>query len=142
MSASESPPLPSPERIHELLERNLREVFEEADGERRLAAVNALWTPDGILYVPPGPVTGHEAIAKFAGDLRETHPTYTYTPHGRTQVLHDAGRLAWGSGPTGEEAVYTGLDLVIARGDKIAALYVFLDESSDEYRRSSGKRDT
>ena len=43
------------------------------------------------------------------------------------QALHNAGRLAWGSGPRGEKPDYTGLDVIIVRGDKIAALYVFLD---------------
>jgi len=43
------------------------------------------------------------------------------------QALHNAGRLAWGSGPRGEKPDYTGLDVIIVRGDKIAVLYVFLD---------------
>jgi len=43
------------------------------------------------------------------------------------QALHNAGRLAWGSGPRGEKPNYTGLDVIIVRDDKIAALYVFLD---------------
>jgi hypothetical protein len=38
-----------------------------------------------------------------------------------------SGRLAWGSGPRGEPPNYTGLDVVIVRDGKIAALYVFLD---------------
>ena len=50
-----------------------------------------------------------------------------YTPRGEPQALHNAGRLAWGSGPRGEKPDYTGLDVIIVRGDKIAALYVFLD---------------
>ncbi len=33
----------------------------------------------------------------------------------------------WGSGPRGERPDYTGLDVIIVHGDKIAALYVFLD---------------
>jgi hypothetical protein len=43
------------------------------------------------------------------------------------QALHNAGRLAWGSGPRGEKLDYTGLDVIIVRGDKIAALHAFLD---------------
>ena len=43
-----------------------------------------------------------------------------YTPHGEPQALHNAGRLAWGSGPRGEKPDYTGLDVIIVRGDKIA----------------------
>ena len=44
-----------------------------------------------------------------------------------SQALHNGGILAWGSGPKGEAPDYTGLDVVIVRDGKIAALYVFLN---------------
>jgi hypothetical protein len=80
-----------------------------------------------VLYVPPGVFVGHDALDKFAGDLRATHPHFVYTPHGEPQALHNGGILAWGSGPQGEAPDYTGLDVVIVRDGKIAALYVFLN---------------
>jgi hypothetical protein len=80
-----------------------------------------------VLCVPPGTFVGHDALDKFAGDLRATHPHYVYTAHGAPQVLHNSGRLAWGSGPKGEAPQYTGVDFIIARDGKIAALYVYLD---------------
>ena len=52
---------------------------------------------------------------------------YSGAPHGEPQALHNAGRLAWGSGLRGEAPEYTGLDVIIVRDGKIAALYVFLD---------------
>ena len=79
------------------------------------------------LYVPPGVFVGHDALDKFAGDLRATHPHFVYTPHGEPQALHNGGILAWGSGPKGEAPDYTGLDVVIVRDGKIAALYVFVN---------------
>ena len=115
------------DRIHELLHRNLQEVFGEGDALRRRAAIDELYTEDCVLYVPPGTVVGRKALDKFAGDLRATHPYFAYTPHGETQALHNAGRLAWGSGPPGEAPEYTGMDVIIVRDGKIAALYVFLD---------------
>jgi hypothetical protein len=115
------------DRIRELLNRNLQEVFGEGDAARRRAAIEDLYTDDCVLDVPPGVFVGHDALDRFAGDLRATHPYFAYTPHGDPQALHGAGRLAWGSGPRGEEPDYTGLDVIIVRGDKIAALYVFLD---------------
>ena len=115
------------DKIHELLNRNLQEVFGEGDAARRRAAIEELYTDDCVLYVPPGVFFGHDALHKFAGDLRATHPHFVYTPHGEPQALHNAGRLAWGSGPRGEKPDYTGLDVIIVRDDKIAALYVFLD---------------
>ncbi|MGU7775747.1 nuclear transport factor 2 family protein [Burkholderia sp. MR1-5-21] len=115
------------DRIHELLYRNLQEVFGEGDATRRRAAVEELYTDDCVLYSPAGTLVGHDALDKFAGDLRATHPHFAYVPHGEPQALHNAGRLAWGSGPRGEEPDYTGLDVIIVRDGKIAALYVFLD---------------
>jgi hypothetical protein len=81
------------------------------------------------LYVPPGVVVGRDAIDKFAGDLRATHPHFVYTPTGEPQALHNAGRLAWSSGPRDEAPDYTGWDVIIVRDGRIAALYVFLDQS-------------
>lgn len=115
------------ERITELLHRNLQEVFGEGDGTRRRAAIDEFYTDDCVLHVPPGAVVGREALDKFAGDLRATHPHFVYTPHGKAQVVHNAGILAWGSGPRGEVPEYTGLDVIIVRDGRIAALYVFLN---------------
>jgi hypothetical protein len=116
-----------PDRIQELLHRNLQEVFGEGDAARRRAAIEEFYVEDCVLYAPPGVFVGPEALNKFAGDLRATHPHFVYTPRGEAQALHNAGRLAWGSGPRDEPPHYTGLDVVIIRDGKIAVLYVFLD---------------
>lgn len=115
------------ERILELLKRNLQEVFGEGDAARRRAAIEEFYTDDCVLYVPPGVFVGRDALDTFAGDLRATHPHFVYTPHGEPQVQHNAGLLAWGSGPRGQAPDYTGLDFIIVRDGKIAALYVFLN---------------
>jgi hypothetical protein len=90
------------DRITELLYRNLQEVFGEGDASRRRAAIRDFYTEDCVLYVPPGIFVGHDALDKFAGDLRATHPHFVYTPRGEPQALHNGGILAWGSGPNGE----------------------------------------
>jgi len=115
------------ERTAELLDRNLQEVFGEGDAARRRAAVEEFYTHDCVVHVQDGVFVGHDAVDKFAGELRATHPHFVYTPHGEPQALHDGGILAWGSGPKGEPPEYTGLDVVIVRENKIAALYVFLN---------------
>lgn len=115
------------ERIIELLQRNLQEVFGQGDAARRRAAIEEFYTDDCVLYVPDGVLVGHDALDKFAGELRATHPQFVYAPHGEPQALHNGGILAWGSGPRGEPPEYTGLDVVVVRESKIAALYVFLN---------------
>jgi SnoaL-like domain len=115
------------ERIAELLDRNLQEVFGEGDAARRRAAIEEFYIDDCVVHVQDGVFVGHDALDKFAGELRATHPHFVYTPHGEPQALHDAGILAWGSGPKGEPPEYTGLDVIVVRENKIAALYVFLN---------------
>ena len=119
----------SADRIHELLHRNLQEVFGEDDAKRRRAAIDELWTETPVLYVPPGIIVGRDAIDKFAGELRATHHHFVYTPTGEPQALHNAGRLAWTSGPRGGAPDYTGWDVIIVEDGRIAALYVFLDQA-------------
>ena len=62
------------ERIHELLHRNLQEVFGEGDPARRRAAIQELYTDDCALYVPPGVFVGHEALDKFRRKLARDAP--------------------------------------------------------------------
>ena len=115
------------DRIRELLLRNIQEVFGENNATRRRAAIGELYTGDCVLYVPQGIFVGHEALDVHAGTLRAAHPRSVYTVHSQPQVLHNAGRMAWGSGPPGEPPAQTGWDVMIVRDGKIAALYVFLD---------------
>ena len=61
------------DRIFELLYRNLQEVFGEGDAAGRRAAIENFYTEDCVLYVPPGVFVGHDALDKFAGDLRAAH---------------------------------------------------------------------
>ena len=113
-------------RIHELLSRNLQEVFGEGDAARRRAAIEDLYTDDCVLGAPPGVFVGHDAL----DSSRETCVRLTLTSHTCltasrwrfvTPVLSPAFR------PRGDEPDYTGVDVIIVRGEKIAALYVFLD---------------
>jgi SnoaL-like domain len=115
------------ERIIELLQHNLQEVFGEGDAARRRAAIEEFYTDDCILYVPDAILVGRDAVDTFAGELRAAHPDFVYTHQGEPQALHNGGIVAWGSGPKGEPADYTGLDVIVVRENKIAALYVFLN---------------
>ncbi len=117
----------APERIIELLHRNLQEVFGEGDETRRRAAIEEFYSDDCQLYVPDGVLVGRDALDKFAGELRASHPDFVYTPHGDARALHNGGILAWSSGPKGQSPEYTGLDVVVVHESKIAALYVFLN---------------
>ena len=55
------------ERITELLDRNLQEVFGEGDAARRRAAIEEFYTDDCVLYVPDGAFVGHDALDNSPG---------------------------------------------------------------------------
>jgi hypothetical protein len=116
------------ENIEKLLVRNLHEVFGERDGNRRRAAIAQIYTEDCIFEDHFGQNVGHAAIDASAESLQRKMPTHVFSEAGPVQSLHLSARLPWRLGPPEEPARITGVDFVIVRGERIAALYVFLDE--------------
>jgi NAD(P)-dependent dehydrogenase (short-subunit alcohol dehydrogenase family) len=82
---------------------------------------------------PLGAITEEHYEKTFGSNVKGV----LFTAQKALPLLRDTGRIAWSSGRAGEEAAYAGWDVVIVRDGKIAALYVFLDETSGEFRRSS-----
>jgi hypothetical protein len=65
--------------IATLLTRNLQEVFGENDPARRRAAVEELYTEDGVFYDPSkGVYRGRDEIDRIAGQIRATHLGFRY----------------------------------------------------------------
>ena len=87
------------DRIHKLLYRNLQEVFGEGNAARRRSAIAELYAEDCVLYAPSGIFVGPEALDKFAGDLRTTHPHFAYNPRGEAPGPPQcrASRLGFGA---------------------------------------------
>ena len=67
--------------ISTLLTRNLQDVFGENDPARRRAAIDELWTEDGVFYDPKtGVHRGCDEIDRVAGAIRATHLTLDISP--------------------------------------------------------------
>jgi hypothetical protein len=63
--------------ISTLLSRNLQDVFGENDPARRRAAIDEIWTEDGVFYEPKtGVHRGRDEIDRVAGAIRATHPDF------------------------------------------------------------------
>ena len=115
--------------ISTLLIRNLRDVFGENDPARRRAAIDEIWTEDGVFYDPTSGVhRGRDAIGRFAGAIKATHPDFQYQPIAEPEELGNGGRVQWVSGRPGEPPAYAGTDFIIVRDGRIAALYLFFDK--------------
>jgi hypothetical protein len=103
--------------ISTLPTRNLHDVFGENDPARRRAAIDEIWTEDGVFYDPKtGAHRGRDEIDRVAGAIRATHPDFQYQPIAKPEELGDGGRVKWVSGRTGEAPAYAGTDFIIAPG--------------------------
>jgi hypothetical protein len=116
-------------RISSLLTRNLHDVFGENDPARRRAAIDEIYSEDGVFYDPTsGAHHGRDEIDRVAGAIRATHPDFRYQPIAEPEELGNGGRLQWVSGRPGEAPAYAGTDFIIVRDGRIAALYLFFDK--------------
>ena len=112
-----------------LLTRNLRDVFGENDPARRRAAIDEIFTEDGVFYDPTsGAHRGCDEIDRVAGAIRATHTDFRYQPIAEPEELGNSGRIQWVSGRSGEAPAYAGTDFIIVRDGRIAAVYLFLDK--------------
>jgi hypothetical protein len=114
--------------IETLLRRNLHEVFGEHDSSKRRAVIEKLYVEDAVFSDPHDRNVGREALDQAVVALHKLSPGHAFKEIGPAQTLTDAGRLAWAFGPAEDPQRITGLDVIVVRGDRIAALYTFLDE--------------
>ncbi|HZY97250.1 MAG TPA: nuclear transport factor 2 family protein [Candidatus Cybelea sp.] len=113
--------------IETLLQRNLREVFNEQNGERRRAALKELYAEDAVFSDHSGRNIGHAAIDAAVAKLHERLPGFVLKERGEPQALEGAGRIPWQFGPANEPGKILGMDFITVKDGKIGAIYVFLD---------------
>jgi len=113
--------------IETLLRENIHGVFSETDAQKRRANIARLWAEDGVFVDHNSRYEGHSGIELAAGGLTKKFPNFIFTERGEIQVYNGVGKLDWGFGPAGAEAVITGIDVLVPKGDKIGALYTFID---------------
>ena len=118
-----------PHSIPTLLIRNLQDVFGENDPARRRAAIDEIFTEDGVFYGPSqGVYRGRDEIDRIAGTIKGTHPDFRYQPIAEPEESGNGGRVQWVSGRPGDAPAYAGTDFIIARDGRIAAIYLFFDK--------------
>jgi hypothetical protein len=113
--------------VETLLCENIHGVFSEPDTEKRHNNIARLWAEDGVFIDPDTRYEGHSGIALAADGLARKFPNFIFTERGEIVAYHGVGKLDWGFGPAGAESVITGSDVLVIKGDKIGAIYTFLD---------------
>ena len=113
--------------VETLLRENIHGVFSEPDTEKRHKAIARLWAEDGVFIDHDARYEGHSGIALAADGLAKKFPNFVFTERSKIMAYHGVGKLDWGFGPDGAEPVITGSDVLVMKGDKIGALYTFVD---------------
>lgn len=112
--------------VETLLRRNLHDVFGERDAARRRQAIDELIAEDCVFIDPHGVHVGRSALDAAVAAVQAQFPDFVFQ-ESMVQALQETGRLHWGFGPPGAPPRVTGLDVILVRQGKIAALYTFLD---------------
>lgn len=113
--------------IESLLVRNLFSVFDETDPVQREREIGAIYAPDCLFVSPFGQVTGHTALNEAIGAIQTDNPGFRFGQTGAAQAVFECGRMAWSYGPAEDPDRITGLDVIVTKNGRIAALYAFLD---------------
>jgi len=139
-------PSPGPDRhaITALLCRNLTEVFDEHDADRRRVAIAELWAADAIFVDPEGRFVGHAALETAIEKLHDNTPGHRFAPNGEPLVHEGGGLLNWTYGPDDDPARITGQDVAVVADGKIVALYTYLDSAdpAEHDARATDSEDT
>ncbi|MCZ0991557.1 nuclear transport factor 2 family protein [Streptomyces diastatochromogenes] len=115
--------------VADLMRRNLLDVFNEPDPERRSAAIAQTYAQDVVWHEPDRVVRGREALAERATELHAQTPDWVFRPDGPVSVNDDLGHLGFQYGPAGQPPVMTGMDIAHCKGGVIVELYTFVTEA-------------
>jgi SnoaL-like domain len=120
----------TPDAAPTLMTRSLLEVFNQRDPEQRAAAIAVTYSSDFVFYEAEGAVRGAAALQERVQQLLDGAPGFVFTPVGPPLINHDLGRQRWTLGPPDGPPVVFGTDIAQIDGDRIHALYVFIDQQA------------
>ena len=113
--------------IHQLMQGNLLEVFNERDPERRRAAIARIYAPDVRWTDDEGVTVGHDALDARRQQLQGKLGPLQFIAAGPVHQTIGFGYLAWHLvGTTIHTPQVSGFDVAIIRDDVIAELYTVL----------------
>lgn len=113
--------------VAELMRRNLLDVFNEADPDRRAAAIAEVYAEDVVWHEGGEVVHGREAIAARAAELHAANPDWVFRPGGPVSAMDDLGHLAFVFGPADQSRSMSGMDIARCANGVIVELYTFVN---------------
>jgi hypothetical protein len=105
------------------------DAWNELDARRRRAAIDRLYAEDCVYTDPLGAVRGRDGVDGFIEAAQKQFPGFLFSLAGKVDAHHGQARFAWHAAPKGvSEPVAIGFDVVVLDGERIRAVYGFLDK--------------
>jgi hypothetical protein len=119
--------------IEQLMESNLLRVFNESDGDRRMAAIGETYAPQVRWTDDEGVSVGHDALNAKAQALQDGQLAgLTFVKAGPVYQTHGFGYLAWNVvAPGSDVPIVSGFDVAIIDGERITDLFTVITASPD-----------
>ncbi|MFF4507530.1 nuclear transport factor 2 family protein [Streptomyces sp. NPDC001401] len=115
--------------VADLMRRNLLDVFNEPDPDRRAKAIAETYAENVVWHEPDRVIRGREALAHRAEELRQQSPDWVFHPDGPVSANDDLGHLGFRYGPSGQPPVVRGMDIAHCRDGVIVELYTLVTEA-------------
>ncbi len=121
------------EQASAVIIRNLLEVFNEKDEEKRLQTVQELYVHDAIFFEADSSFKGYQAINQRVTEVLKTLPPEAhFRTAGAATRNHNLARLPWTLSFEDGSVVVSGMDVVVLEGERISALYIFIEPPAAE----------
>jgi hypothetical protein len=115
--------------VADLMRRNLLDVFNERDPDRRALAIAEIYADDVVWHEPDRVVRGRKALASRAVELQAEAPGWVFRPAGPISVTDDLGHLGWHFGPADQAPAVIGMDIAHCKDGVIVELYTLVTEA-------------
>jgi hypothetical protein len=105
-------------------------TWNEADADKRGAAIAELFAPDAPYIDPLAAVAGHDGVAAVIAGAREQFKGLSFELLGDVDTHHNVARFRWGLvTEPGTEPIAIGFDVMVTVDDGlIQGVYGFLDK--------------
>ncbi|MFF2199934.1 nuclear transport factor 2 family protein [Streptomyces sp. NPDC058145] len=106
------------------------DIWNEADADKRAAAIAELFTADAPYIDPLAAVEGPEGFGAVVAGARDQFKGLTFELHGTVDAHHNQARFQWGLvTEPGAEPIAIGFDVLVTNEQgKIQGVYGFLDK--------------
>jgi hypothetical protein len=103
-------------------------VWNETDGARRAALIEAGWTADARYVDPIAQASGREQISALVGAVQQRYPGFRFNLFGKAEAHGDNLRFSWTLGPSGAQDLIQGTDFAQIDAGKLRSVTGFLDK--------------